>query len=467
MSVLRLEPVPFDEAIAHARGRKVVLPDEYYGSMQGVARAESFSVAGLARLDQVDAVRSSLQQALENGETFSAWKDRVRRGEILLDLPDYRLETIFRTNVQGAYARGRCVQHDTIADRRPFLLYSAVNDSRTRPAHTAMNGTILHRDDPFWRTNRPPNGYNCRCTVIAITPAQAAKRGGTKLPDPDPSTGQLPEPDSGWGYDVCGNPRAGSKAAITKAMASRGVEDAAFLKDIQKKADSFDPATWRALPGSQRGATPGGVYEAPDGARHYVKFHDDKGQSYTEVAAARIYERFGVSTLKPRVIVVDGQTGVATDWVDGLRKLSLEQFEEHVDDVARAYNASVVINNRDFVGVESGGLMLGPHGRLVLVDSSGSFKYQPRGKLKEFGRSIAEMDSLFDRSKNPQSAGVLDAVFSKDPLAGEKVASLLSRVDAAELRTDLLVSGLPPSDVDEFVNILSSRRDALLRKYDL
>ena len=82
MSVLRLEPVPFDEAIAHARGRKVVLPDEYYGSMQGVARAESFSVAGLARLDQVDAVRSSLQQALENGETFSAWKDRVRRGEI-------------------------------------------------------------------------------------------------------------------------------------------------------------------------------------------------------------------------------------------------------------------------------------------------------------------------------------------------------------------------------------------------
>ena len=37
-----LTPVPFLEAIAWARARKVILPEVYYGELQGLARSMAF-----------------------------------------------------------------------------------------------------------------------------------------------------------------------------------------------------------------------------------------------------------------------------------------------------------------------------------------------------------------------------------------------------------------------------------------
>lgn len=189
---LRIGPVPFVEAIRAARDRGVVLPEVYYGELQGIARATSFSVAGLASLDQLQGVLDSLVQALGQGETLESWKRRAP-----VALPAHRLENIFRTNVQGAYARGRCEHIARHKDRRPYLLYSAVNDSRTRPAHAAMHGTLLPADHYWWKLHTPPNGYQCRCTVISLTEAQAQARGGVKYPPAGT------DPDPGWDYSPC------------------------------------------------------------------------------------------------------------------------------------------------------------------------------------------------------------------------------------------------------------------------
>ncbi|MBV5274081.1 MAG: hypothetical protein JZU52_10690 [Lamprocystis purpurea] len=82
-----LEPLPFAEAITWAKARGVVLPGPYYNDLQGLARAMSFSIAGLAKLDQLQAVKDSLDAVLETGESFGGWKKRVASGEIPLDLP--------------------------------------------------------------------------------------------------------------------------------------------------------------------------------------------------------------------------------------------------------------------------------------------------------------------------------------------------------------------------------------------
>lgn len=464
---LRLDPVPFDEAVAYTRGRGVELPSLYSGHLQGIARAESFSVAGLARLDQIEQVRDSLTQALERGETFAAWQARVRRGEIPLDLPAHRLDNIYRTNIQGAYARGRCQQHDVIADRRPWLLYSAVNDSRTRPAHAAMNGTLLHRDDPWWSTHRPPNGYRCRCTAIALTESQARQRGAPKPAGADPVTGLTADPDDGWNYDICGDPRAGTRRAIERARSTASPPVAATLDRVQTTADSLDAATWRELPNSQRGSNPGGIYEAPDGSRHYVKFYADPAQAATELAAARLYERMGVQTLRPGTVSIDGRTGVATPWVDGLRKLDPAQFTAHVDDVARVYNASVLAKNWDAVGLDFDNLVLHPNGRLVLVDSGGSFRYRAQGGSKPFGKDIAEAASLLDPSKNASAAAVFGQVFAADVFAGERVAAALSRLTADQVRADLLAAGIAAREVGRLTASVEARRVAMLERYGL
>lgn len=71
------------------------------------------------------------------------------------------------------------------------LQYRTAGDSKVRPAHAALNGVTLPPSDPFWQTYYPPNGWNCRCTVVQVrkskypvTPHdEAMKRGEEALQD--------------------------------------------------------------------------------------------------------------------------------------------------------------------------------------------------------------------------------------------------------------------------------------------
>lgn len=185
----------FQEAIEYAASRGVVLPSEYYGSLVGTQKTKATTVAGLASLEQIKFVIDSVNKALKDGSTFSDFQKRVKSGDLSIDLPNYRLDNIFRTNIQVAYNRGRWEQQKRSANSRPYLMYDAINDSRTRPNHTAMDGTILHRDDPWWRTHYPPCGYRCRCTVISLSERQLQARGGVSPRGPDV------DPDDGWDFN--------------------------------------------------------------------------------------------------------------------------------------------------------------------------------------------------------------------------------------------------------------------------
>ena len=50
-------------------------------------------------------------------------------------------------------------------------------DDRTRPLHRAWHGTILNVDDPWWETHFPPNGWNCRCTVLQLSDRDLERHG--------------------------------------------------------------------------------------------------------------------------------------------------------------------------------------------------------------------------------------------------------------------------------------------------
>ena len=207
--------VGFQEAMDYAARRKVVLPEDYYGKLIGLQRSQAVSIAGLAALEQIRFVVDKLADALEKGGTFKSFQEAVRAGGLDVNLPAHRLENIFRTNIQAAYSRGRWEQQMRARGSRPYLMYDAINDSRTRPAHHAMDNIIRKWDDPFWATNYPTNGYRCRCTVISLTEAQAKKRGGVTDPLPDPDT---TKPDPGWDYNIGADYEGGPNRAIEKTV---------------------------------------------------------------------------------------------------------------------------------------------------------------------------------------------------------------------------------------------------------
>jgi len=47
-----------------------------------------------------------------------------------------------------------------------LLQYSTVGDSNVRPSHAAMDKYTAPKSAAFWRVNYPPNGWNCRCSVV-------------------------------------------------------------------------------------------------------------------------------------------------------------------------------------------------------------------------------------------------------------------------------------------------------------
>ena len=161
------------------------------------AQAKARAVAGIHRQDIVGEFHAAMYEAAKSGKSFEAWRDEVQgrlkahdwhllkdgdivdgdTGEVLgRGITKHRMETIFRTQMQSAYMAGHWQAFEEGRDDAPWLQYSAILDSRTRQSHAAAHGAVYHIDDPFWDYFYPPNGFNCRCTVRALSDGDLKRR---------------------------------------------------------------------------------------------------------------------------------------------------------------------------------------------------------------------------------------------------------------------------------------------------
>lgn len=59
--------------------------------------------------------------------------------------------------------------HDIMEDGDRYnLQYRTAGDERVRSDHAALDNTTLPPSDDFWKSYLPPNGWNCRCTVVQV-----------------------------------------------------------------------------------------------------------------------------------------------------------------------------------------------------------------------------------------------------------------------------------------------------------
>lgn len=184
-----------EDALAFWRDKKPVSKSAF-ATLDDAAKSRAFTAAGLAQQDMLADLHASLLETMKNGETFATWKQRIPAILEETGWTGHRLETIFRTNVQTAYAAGRYAQMQEVSNNRPYWQYIAVGDGRTRPEHAVLHGLVFPADHDFWITNYPPNGFNCRCTVRSLSERQVEKYGldvQTEMPSDllytDPVTG--------------------------------------------------------------------------------------------------------------------------------------------------------------------------------------------------------------------------------------------------------------------------------------
>ena len=161
--------VPPKEAIDYFSRKRIVTKKEF-DKLSNEAKAGAFYVSGVYKKDVLTAFHKEITNALESGQSQ---KQTIKNFKNILDgaghreLGDFHLETVFRSNMNLSYQTARRKQMEETADLLPFWEYSAVNDSRTRPTHRALDGLIYPANHEFWDTHYPPWGFNCRCTVIA------------------------------------------------------------------------------------------------------------------------------------------------------------------------------------------------------------------------------------------------------------------------------------------------------------
>lgn len=197
--IYTIKPIPLDleDAISYfSRLMPVDIND--YRQLQTDLKAKYFTIAEAEGQAMVEQLKGYVQQAIEKGTTLEEFKKNANDlfGQMGLEPADpWKLETAFRTNVQTAYGAGNYekYQDPDLKDMLPYFRYSAILDSGTRPTHRAMNGFIAARDDPIWDEWWPPNGFNCRCGVVAINKYKAEREGIKPQ-----STSNLPLPDTGF-----------------------------------------------------------------------------------------------------------------------------------------------------------------------------------------------------------------------------------------------------------------------------
>jgi SPP1 gp7 family putative phage head morphogenesis protein len=113
---------------------------------------------------------------------FYAFKEKAT--PILKDYNEAYLKAEYNTAIGSSRMAGEWMRIETDKDILPLLQYETVGDSRVRPEHAALDNIIRPVNDKFWDTLYPPNGWNCRCTVLQLSEGSVTDlRGRTNLYD--------------------------------------------------------------------------------------------------------------------------------------------------------------------------------------------------------------------------------------------------------------------------------------------
>ena len=183
------QPVP-QEALDYIKNKKLKVGFSYEDVWRE-EHARSFTVAKCMEMDLLKDIQDSLSSAIEDGIPYEQWAKDIqkvmedygwwgrqemvdpktgKKKEVQLGSPR-RLRTIFNVNMRSAYNVG-AYRQTMDSDAHPYLMYRIGSSKKHRKEHVAWDGLVLKKDDSWWDTHMPPNGWGCKCYVRAVTEAR-------------------------------------------------------------------------------------------------------------------------------------------------------------------------------------------------------------------------------------------------------------------------------------------------------
>lgn len=125
----------------------------------------NYIFSGMKTFHELNEAFPSLFDSNGNRKTFEAFLNDVRKIDNTYNSNYLRAEYNFVQSSAEMAAKWEQFSED---GDRYNLQYRTANDGKVRPEHAALNGVTLPPSDPFWEEYYPPNGWNCRCTVVQV-----------------------------------------------------------------------------------------------------------------------------------------------------------------------------------------------------------------------------------------------------------------------------------------------------------
>ena len=155
-------------------------------TMRDSLEHSTYVFSGLKTFHELNEAFPALTDENGNRKPFERFLNDVQKVDKTYNEHYLRAEYNFAHASAGMAAKWEAFAED---GDRYNLQYRTVGDDHVRPEHATLNGTTLPFSDAFWDSYYPPNGWNCRCTVVQVrktkypeTPHEEAyKRGAEAL----------------------------------------------------------------------------------------------------------------------------------------------------------------------------------------------------------------------------------------------------------------------------------------------
>jgi SPP1 gp7 family putative phage head morphogenesis protein len=132
------------------------------------------TLARQAIASKVQKILNRVAKATREGRLDANNLDIARVQEIVGEgLSDYSAEIVMRNAMVTAYNAGYYDQGRK-DNTKQFWLYQTRLDRKVRPAHARWEGLLLAKNDPLVKQIFPPNGFACRCRMVAVNKVVAA-----------------------------------------------------------------------------------------------------------------------------------------------------------------------------------------------------------------------------------------------------------------------------------------------------
>lgn len=258
---------PFTAQVAAFRLRLGdLVPTSRWDDLRREQHDRAFMVAGAVQADLLADLGAAVDRAITEGTGYDQFRPEFREivarrgwhgwtGEGSAAGEEWRMRTIYRTNMRTTYMAGRYAQ--LVDGNYRYWVYHHSGAAHPRLDHLSWDKIALPPDHPFWRTHYPPNGWGCGCTVEGVRGARRLERIGgdpeKPLPEgwdrPDPRTGTLPGIDRNWDYAPGASVQEDIVYAARKAVSWEYHSAKAFMASLpQANRDALSVA-YRQLPG--------------------------------------------------------------------------------------------------------------------------------------------------------------------------------------------------------------------------